>query len=147
MSVCEMETHTCRSIVTSALLLSRFLRFCLVGALCTGLNLLILSLFTGWIGWHYSVSVVVSFLSVTFVGLVINNRFTFNRKSWPGIDEVKRYYFVTSGSLFSSLVMMYVLVDVAGVNYLLSSIVITLVFTAFNFLAHWVWTFSLWSKT
>ncbi|CAN0621893.1 GtrA domain-containing protein [Burkholderia multivorans] len=125
----------------------RFVRFALVGGLCASLNLSILWFFTSWIGWHYLIGVAISFFSVNWLGLFLNHRFTFNRASRPTIREVKRYYAVMSGALLLNFVMMYTMVSVLGINYLLSCILLTLLFTIFNFLTHSVWTFSSWNKS
>ena len=76
----------------------------------------------------------------------MNHRFTFNRASRPTIREVKRYYAVMSGALLLNFVMMYTMVSVPGINYLLPCILLTLLFTTFNFLTHSVWTFSSQNK-
>lgn len=128
-------------------LLGRFLRFALVGGFCASLNLLILWFTTSWIGWHYFFGITFSFFGVNWIGLVLNNRFTFSNGSRLHFGDVKRYYFVTIASLFLNLVMMRILVGILGINYLLSSVLVTLIFTAFNFLAHHVWTFSVWTRT
>ncbi|KVN35430.1 hypothetical protein WJ63_35870 [Burkholderia pyrrocinia] len=123
-------------------LFGRFLRFALVGGLCASLNLVILWLFTSWLGWNYLVGVIFSFFSVNWLGLSLNNRFTFNRESRPRTREIKRYYATMSGALTLNFVTMYAMVSVLGINYLLACILLTLLFTIFNFVTHCVWTFA-----
>jgi len=128
-------------------LLGRFLRFALVGGFCASLNLLILWFTTSWIGWHYFFGITFSFFGVNWIGLFLNNRFTFSNDSRLHFGEVKRYYSVMFVSLLLNLVMMRILVGSLGINYLASSVLVTLIFAAFNFLAHHVWTFSAWTRT
>jgi putative flippase GtrA len=128
-------------------LFGRFLRFVLVGGFCASLNLLILWFTTSWIGWHYFIGITLSFFGVNWIGLVLNNRFTFSKDSRPHFGKLKRYYSVMFASLFLNFVMMRILVDTLGINYLLSSVLVTLIFAAFNFFAHQAWTFSVWSRT
>lgn len=128
-------------------LLRRFLRFALVGVLCASLNLSILWFFTSWIGWNYLVGVVFAFISVNWLGLSLNKRFTFNRQSRPKVREVKRYYVVMAGTVVLNFVMMYLMVSVLGINYLLSCVFLTLIFAIFNFMTHFAWTFSSWNET
>ncbi|MXN75177.1 GtrA family protein [Burkholderia sp. 4701] len=123
-------------------LVGRFLRFALVGGLCASLNLSILWLFTSWLGWSYLVGVVFSFFSVNWLGLWLNNRFTFNRESKPRAKEIKRYYATMSGALALNFATMYAMVSVLGIHYLLACILLTLLFTIVNFLTHCIWTFS-----
>ncbi|WP_155629043.1 GtrA family protein [Burkholderia stagnalis] len=120
----------------------RFLRFVLVGGLCTLLNLLTLWFVTTRIGWHYLVAVVISFLVVNGIGFALNKYFTFTRASRPKLREIRRYYAVMLGTLALNLSIMFLLVDVLGIHYLLASIVITVLFTLFNFVAHSGWTFT-----
>lgn len=121
---------------------SRFLRFVLVGGLCALLNLLTLWFLTTWIGWHYLAATTISFFAINGVGFIFNKYFTFNKISRPNFREIQRYYFVMSGALALNLTAMFVMVSTFGINYLLSSILVTLIFTTFNFLAHLGWTFS-----
>lgn len=120
----------------------KFLRFVLVGGVCTLLNLSTLWFVTTRLGWHYLIAVTISFFMVNGVGFVFNKYFTFTSISPPDFREILRYYFVMSSSLALNLAIMFIMVDVLGINYLLSSVAITLLFMIFNFLAHLGWTFA-----
>ncbi|WP_269507577.1 GtrA family protein [Burkholderia sp. IMCC1007] len=120
----------------------KFLRFVLVGGICTLLNLSTLWFVTTHLRWHYLIAVTISFFTVNGVGFVFNKYFTFTRISPPNFREIRRYYFVMSSSLALNLGIMFIMVDMLGINYLLSSVAITLLFMIFNFLTHLGWTFA-----
>ncbi|AOY91451.1 hypothetical protein BKK79_06190 [Cupriavidus sp. USMAA2-4] len=120
----------------------KFLRFVLVGGICTLLNLATIWFVTTRLGWHYLVAAAISFFAVNGVGFVFNKYLTFTQVLRPSFREIRRYYIVMSGSLALNLGLMFVMVDALGIHYLLSSVTITLLFMIFNFLAHLRWTFA-----
>jgi putative flippase GtrA len=116
-------------------------RFALVGAACFALNLLVLWTATGVFGVHYLTSAAVSFMAVTYFSFVLNRFFTFRAGGGMG-RQTARYYLVTAASLGLSLLLMYVLVDLAELNYLVANCLAAVLLLFANYAAHSCWTFA-----
>lgn len=121
--------------------IAKLFRFCLVGLLCTLLNLSVLWLFTYRFGLHYLLSVIIAFFTINLVGFLINSRYTFKSQTAAG-QQLAKYYLVMAVSLTVNLLLMNLLVDQLQINILTASLCITLMFITMNFLSHLNWTFA-----
>jgi len=121
--------------------LTKFVTFAVVGGFCALLSLAILWLLTSWLGVHYLLSTVVTFLVTTPVGFWLNKILTFRTRRGYARIEWPRYFLVMSISFGSSIALMYLLVSVLGLWYLLANMIVIGVLLAFNFLTHDRWSF------
>ncbi|HXG29252.1 MAG TPA: GtrA family protein [Nevskiales bacterium] len=121
---------------------TRFGRFLLVGGVCTLLNLAVQWLATGWLGLHYLTGVTISFVAVNFFGFMLNKLYTFKNTEPQSLQQATRYYAIMALSFGANLVCMVILVDGAGIHYLLASLMVTVTFVAVNFIGHAAWTFA-----
>jgi putative flippase GtrA len=71
----------------------------------------------------------------------MNRTFTFGSTDEKMVAEAARFGSATLVSMGIALVMMYLLVDGAGLNYLLASALIAVGMTFFNFFLHSTWSF------
>lgn len=120
---------------------SRFWRFAAVGGVFALTNLLMLRVLVGEFGWGYLFACSVAFILLNFGSYWFNKRVTYGLGSRISRVEVARYYFVMAVSLAINLSLMYVLVDVIGLDYLVASIFVTVLLAAGNFVAHLNLTF------
>ncbi len=120
----------------------QFVRFAVVGGLCASLNLAFLYVATGLLGLHYAFSVTLSFLIINYVGFWLNKTFTFGDRSPRVVQQAARYYAVMGASLAANLTLMFLLVERAGIHYLISAAIVTVLFFFANFLGHRVITFA-----
>lgn len=119
----------------------RIIRFLIVGGLCAGLNLALLSFLTGNLGIHYLVATLISFATVNALGFLLNKYYTFGRSATDFLPELTKYYATMLTSVIANVTLMYVLVDLLSLHYLIASIVVMAILTIANFLTHSGWTF------
>ena len=120
---------------------ARFLRFVLVGGTSFLLNLFVLWLGTGLLDLHYQISVVTAFLAVNLFGFIVNRTWSFSATKDHPLGQAGRYYSVMLCSLLASMLRMHLLVEIAGLNYLLANLLAAAVLLVGTFTAHALWTF------
>lgn len=121
--------------------MTKFATFAAVGGFCALLSLAILWLLTSWLGVHYLVSTMITFLITTPVGFWLNKLLTFRTRREYARIEWPRYFLIMSISFGNSLALMYLLVSVLGLWYLLANVIVIGLLLAFNFLTHDRWSF------
>ncbi|MDE2401935.1 MAG: glycosyltransferase [Burkholderiales bacterium] len=121
---------------------SRFWRFAMVGGGFASVNLLMLRVLVG--EWHvpYLLACFIAFAVLNFASYRVNKRVTYKLRSRFRGAELIRYYLVMAVSLAVNMVLMYVLVDFVGFNYLCASFSITIGLAFANFFGHLKLTFS-----
>ncbi len=85
-----------------------------------------------WIGLHYALSLVFSFVIVVFVGYWLHSGWTFKATVRSG-TSFGRYVLVASANYPMSLAGMFVLVDLLGFSVPLASPILTVILFAVNF--------------
>ena len=118
-----------------------FLRFCLIGGLCTIANLAFLYVATDVLGFHYLISCVLSFLIINFAGFLANRLYSFRVEAGSINVQGAKYYGVMSASLLANLLSMYIFVSLCNIHYLVASILVTILLAIGNYLFHLNWTF------
>ena len=130
-----------RSKVPQKIQSSQFLRFFFVGGFCASLNLLILYIFTGLVGFHYLISLAIQTVVVNTIGFLLNRKFTFKKSGRRFWKELAKYHYVMLSSFLVVSSLMYLFVDIFQIWYMLSFIIVTIVMLIFNFISHKKWTF------
>jgi len=119
----------------------KFLRFVLVGSLGCISSILIIYLLTEKLKLHYIISWQVAWFFSNLLTFSINKLYTFNSKKRNFVFEIWRYYLVNSSSLFFALIGVYVMVEAFRVNYLIASVLVSLISLFYNFILHKKWSF------
>lgn len=119
----------------------KFLRFVLVGSLGYISSILIIYLLTEKLKLHYIISWQVAWFFSNLLTFSINKLYTFNSKKRNFGFEIWRYYLVNSSSLFFALIGVYVMVEAFRVNYLMASVLVSLISLFYNFILHKKWSF------
>ncbi|MBD2621944.1 GtrA family protein [Microcystis flos-aquae FACHB-1344] len=119
----------------------KFLRFVLVGSLGYISSILIIYLLTEKLKLHYIISWQVAWFFSNLLTFSINKLYTFNSKKRNFGFEIWRYYLVNSSSLFFALIGVYVMVEAFRVNYLIASVLVSLISLFYNFILHKKWSF------
>jgi putative flippase GtrA len=87
-----------------------------------------------WLGAHYVVSSIVSFIVVTSLGYWLHSLWTF-----PGVQRggvpFARYVLTIAANLPLSIAGMFVFVDLARLSVALAAPVVTVLLAAYNFIA------------
>ena len=119
----------------------KFLRFVLVGSLGYISSILIIYLLTEKLKLHYIISWQVAWFFSNLLTFSINKLYTFNSKKRSFWFEIWRYYLVNSSSLFFAIIGVYVMVEAFRVNYLMASVLVSLISLFYNFILHKKWSF------
>lgn len=119
----------------------KFLRFVLVGSLGYISSILIIYLLTEKLKLHYIISWQVAWFFSNLLTFSINKLYTFNSKKRNFGFEIWRYYLVNSSSLFFAIIGVYVMVEAFRVNYLMASVLVSLISLFYNFILHKKWSF------
>lgn len=118
-----------------------FVKFILVGGLCASLNLTLFFIFTNLLGMHYILSLVVLTIIVNSIGFYLNKRYTFKSTKKSFLYDLYKYHLVMLSSLIISILLMYLLVDILNYWQIYSFIIVTVIMTVYNFVAHNKWTY------
>jgi putative flippase GtrA len=119
----------------------KFLRFVLVGSLGYISSILIIYSLTEKLKLHYIISWQVAWFFSNLLTFSINKLYTFNSKKRNFGFEIWRYYLVNSSSLFFAIIGVYVMVEAFRVNYLMASVLVSLISLFYNFILHKKWSF------
>jgi putative flippase GtrA len=115
--------------------------FGLVGALCLGLNTLVLWALTSSFGIHYLLSTVLAFSMITPLGFLLNKVLTFRTRREYAAVELPRYVAAMAASFVANIALMYLLVSVLGMWYLAASMLVAVTLLLVNFLTSDRWSF------
>ena len=118
----------------------KFGRFLLVGALCTGLQYLVLVALVEGLGLSATAASTIGYAASSAVNYFLNYSFTFNsaarhRRSLP------RFVLIGVFGLLLNGAVTFVGTSIYGVHYLLAQVAATIVTLLWNFLANLRWTF------
>jgi len=118
----------------------KFGRFLLVGALCTGLQYLLLVALVEGLGLSATVASTIGYAASSVLNYLLNYSFTFNsaerhRRSLP------RFVLIGAFGLLLNGAVTFVGTDIYGVHYLYAQVAATIVTLLWNFLANLRWTF------
>ena len=120
----------------------KFLRYAVIGGVCTLLNLVVQWLLTSVIGLHYLLSTTIAFVTLTPLGFWLQKVVTFRTPQARARIEWPRYFATMGSSLAANVALMYVLVSLAGLWYLAACVVVTVALLASNFLVNDRWSFA-----
>lgn len=111
-------------------------RFGVVGLSCYLCGLVLLYIFSGILGFHYLISMVLALLLVNFGGWAVNRKWTFKSDSANRGAEFFRYLAVNGVSSLLALALMALLVDGWKIHYLMASVWTAMAMMVINFLSH-----------
>jgi phosphatidylinositol alpha-1,6-mannosyltransferase len=114
---------------------NRFIRFCLVGAVAVGLNLILFAVLVGLLGIDYLWATVAIFLLGNAYGFVANGRWVFHVADHRA-RRLLQYYATMGVSLALNLSSMAVLVGWLKLNYLVASVMTSAWLAPVLYLAH-----------
>ena len=128
--------------ILSAFRSSKFARFVAVGAFCFALNLGVLYVLVGLVGWPYLLAMLVSIVVANGSGFLLNRHFTFAAQARDFWGELRRYFTVNLGAFALNLALMALLVSGLHIPYLWASALLGIAFAAANFMLHSNWSFA-----
>jgi dolichol-phosphate mannosyltransferase len=124
--------------------LTRFLKYCLVGASGVLVNMGLLWLLTEVGGLYYLVSAAFSIETSIITNFALNDHFTFpdrkSRGSRQSLLRLAKFNAVSLAGLGVNMAVLWTLTSVFGVHYLLSNLAGIAVATLWNYLVNFWWT-------
>ncbi len=123
----------------------RFLKFCVVGASGTIVNLGLLALFTEVFGLFYIFSAAISYETSILTNFAFNEIWTFRDQRSPGVKSVLsrllKFNLVSAGGLAIHMAILSFLTEVVGLFYFFSAIfaIAGAVLWNFNINIRWTW--------
>lgn len=115
-----------------------FLKFCIVGASNT-----IISLIIYWIllkfDIYYLVASTIAYMAGILNGYLLSSKYVF--KTTKSIQTIFKFFVVYGTSLLINLFLLYVLVDIVGINKMIAQVMTIVVNTLFNYFVNKIWTF------
>lgn len=122
------------------MLLRQFLTFSGVGLVAAIAHYGVLIALVEGVGMAPVIATLWGFLAGAAVSYVLNRRYTF-RSDRPHSAAVPRFLAVSTGGFFLNGLVMWVLNENWGVQYLLAQVIATLIVLSWNFSANLLWTF------
>lgn len=117
-------------------------KYLAVGLVGLAIDYFILYSLTEWVGLWYLYSFAVAFIIATANNFFLNKYWTFTERK--GLIA-RQYFFAMVVYIFTfvlSAITMYILTDICHVQYLISKALITVFYTAINFLLFRYWVFA-----
>ena len=117
----------------------QFIKFGIVGLSNTAIGLGTYYLFL-WLGWHYMVANVMSWIISVFNAFFWNSRYVFKTSgSW--LKALFRTYVSYGFSFALGAVVLYVLVEFCSISDVIAPLLVLLITIPLNFLLNKFWTF------
>ena len=121
---------------------SQFLKFALVGAIGTIINIAVLYALTEFLGVYYLVSAFFAFCAAVINNFLLNKVFTFKETmSESFLPKFLKFFSVSVVALAVNLVFLYIFTDIAGIYYIVSQIMAIIISLSVNFFGNKIWTF------
>ncbi len=117
------------------------MRFALVGALCTGIQYLLLAIGVEWLGLGAVIASTLGYLVSAAANYLLNRRYTY-ASSAPHARLVWKFVVVLATGLTLNALFMQLLQGYLQWHYVLAQLVATAGNLLWNFCAHRYWTFS-----
>lgn len=117
----------------------QFVKFCIVGVSNTVIGLGTYYLFL-WMGWHYIIANILSWVISVFNAFYWNNKYVFDSKSsW--VQSLCRTYFSYGASFVLGVVLIFILVEWMKISEVIAPLIILVVTIPLNFLMNKFWAF------
>jgi putative flippase GtrA len=114
--------------------------FLLIGGASYALNVAVLFVCVEWIGLHYVLAMMASFLVVVPTAHFLNRRITFKSDA-SYLRELGKYNVVIIGQFAAGLLLMAILIELGRLPYLWANALSAVLLTALSFLSQKLWTF------
>jgi putative flippase GtrA len=102
------------------------MRFCFVGGMMTVFNFILYYIYNEFCGFHYLASNLVSYAIAVTASYFINAMFTFKTNlGQKGIKKLLEYFVMRFAVLGAESVLLFTMVDVAGIDKYGAKIIIT----------------------
>lgn len=121
--------------------LKQFLKFCIVGTVGTAIDFSLLYLLVEFAHVWYLLAATISFIVAVINNYIFNKFWTFKDRDKDFLRQFGRFLVVSIIGLGLNVLILYVLVEFAGMWYILAKVLATGVVLIWNFFANKYWTF------
>lgn len=120
----------------------QFSKFAVVGVINTLINLVVLFVFTEYLGLYYIYSAIIAFLFAVTNSFILNTIWTFNSKiSHKTTKRYTKFFIVSLMALMVNLLILYSLTEYFKLWYMLSQIIAIAISLWVNFFGNKNWTY------
>ena len=120
-----------------------FFKFALVGLVGTCVNIILLYLFTEYLGIYYIFSALFSFVFTVTLNFFLNKMWTFREKiSYKTKDLYVKFFTVSIFSFLVSLFFLYIFTEFMNIYYIISQVMAIGISLIINFIGNKIWTFN-----
>lgn len=124
--------------------IKRFIKFCIVGASGFCVNLGLLAIFVEVVGMHKVWAQIPSYQISILTNFMFNEFWTFSDRRTPGLKSflirAVKFNLVSQVGWGINISVYYVVLNVAGIYYIVSQIIAIAVATMWNFFSNLIWT-------
>ncbi|WP_051471097.1 GtrA family protein [Patulibacter minatonensis] len=120
----------------------QLLRFSVVGATGTVVNLLVYAVAAGPLGWDYRLAALLGFVVAVTNNFALNRMWTFQDASGHAGFQAARFVAVSLAGLAVNLLVLHVLVDGFGTGKLLAQAIAIGAATPMSFVGNKLWSFA-----
>jgi len=121
--------------------LKQFLKFCVVGTIGTAIDFGLLYLLVESAHIWYLLAATISFIVAVINNYIFNKFWTFEDRDKDFLRQFGQFLVVSIIGLGLNVLILYVLVEFAGMWYILAKVLATGVVLIWNFFANKYWTF------
>ncbi|MBU5575065.1 MAG: glycosyltransferase family 2 protein [Candidatus Aenigmatarchaeota archaeon] len=123
-------------------IIKKFVKFCIVGAFGTLLNIAVLYVLTEKLYIFYMISAVFAFVVALTSNFILNKIWTFGEKlSERTLYKYSKFFIISILALFVNLIVLYILVEYFQIWYIFSQVLAILISSIVNFFGNAIWTF------
>ncbi len=116
------------------ILIKQILKFGLVGGLAFLIDYVFLYILTEFIGIHYLISSIISFIISVIFNYIMSIKWVFDVKKQQGLKEFIVFIVLSVIGLIINEIIMYVMVDLMNIHYMISKLFSTGVVMVYNFI-------------
>lgn len=123
--------------------LAQFIAFSFIGLINTAVDYIVFQALV-WTGLFYMAAQIISYGAGTLNSFLMNRAFTFKQtatRAGSSRAQLIRFVVLNVGVLLCSLLLLYVFVDIGGLPYWLSKLLVTGATVALNFVGSKRWVF------
>jgi len=122
--------------------IDEFFKFGLVGIIGTFINLIVLYIFTEFVGVYYIFSAVIAFLVAVTNNFILNKLWTFKEKiHYFFAKKYVQFFIISIFALLINLLFLYIFTEFLKIYYMISQVLAIGISFIANFIGNKIWTF------
>ena len=120
--------------------IGKFVKFGLVGVLNTLINWIIFTMLN-FMGVYYIIANVIAYVIATINSYTWNSRWVFKYNGKDQKETTTKFILLNLAGLALNTMILYLLVDLIGLNKLISLVITTVIVMVINYIVNKIWVF------